>query len=55
MMNGSMMASVLFNEEVPVSHYGHALAKMMCNPAIPNCHLCKCPYCPGKQPLREMP
>eukprot|EP00795_Rhopilema_esculentum_P004766 gene4766-21070_t len=27
------------NEVVPVSHYGHALAKMMCNPAVPNCHL----------------
>eukprot|EP00795_Rhopilema_esculentum_P017280 gene17280-8847_t len=48
------MASVTANEVVPVSHYGHALAKMMCNPAVPNCHLGECPYCPGKQPLREM-
>ena len=54
MMNGSMMAFVTANEVVPVSHYGHALAKMMCNPAVPNCHLGECPYCPGKQPLREM-
>ena len=54
MMNGSMMASVTANEEVPVSHYGHALAKMMCNPSLPKCHLGECPCCPGKQPLREM-
>ena len=54
MMINAKMATITSNEEVPLHDYSHALAKMMCNPSLPSCHLGSCSCCPGKEPLREM-
>ena len=54
MMTGSMMNKRTANEEIPLKHYSHAIAKTMCNPSLPSCHLGDCTECPGKKPLREM-
>lgn len=54
MMMNARMATITSSEEVPLLHYSHALAKMMCNPSLPSCHLGSCSCCPGKEPLREM-
>ena len=54
MITNARMASITSNEEVPLVHYSHALAKMMCNPSLPLCNLGSCPFCPGKKPLQEM-
>ena len=42
------------NKEVPLLHYSHALANIMCNQSLPSCHLGLCSCCPGNEPLREM-
>ena len=55
MMAGSMMNKRTANEEIPLKHYSHAIAKTMCNPSLPSCHLGDCTECPGKEPLREIP
>ena len=49
------MAMITSNEEVPLLHYSHALANIMCNPSLPSCHLSLCSCCPRNDPLREMP
>ena len=54
MVAGSMMNKRTANEEIPLKHYSHAIAKTMCNPSLPSCHLGDCTKCPGKEPLREM-
>ena len=53
-MAGSMMNKRTANEEIPLRHYSHAIAKTMCNSSLPSCHLGDCTECPGKEPLREM-
>ena len=53
-MAGSMMNKKMANEEIPLKHYSHAIAKTMCNWSLPSCHLEDCTKCPGKEPLRQM-
>ena len=35
------------------STYHHLLAKMVCNPPLPDCYLGKCEVCPGIEPLKQ--
>ena len=49
-----MMNKRTANEKIPLKHYSHAIAKTMCNPSLPSCHLGDCTECPGREPLREM-
>ena len=35
------------------STYHHLLAKMICNPPLPDCYLGKCEVCPGTEPLKQ--
>ena len=53
MMAGSMMNKKTANEEIPLKHYSHAIAKTMCNPSLPSCHLVDCTECPGREPLEK--
>ena len=54
MMSGAQISKVTENEEVPFKHYSHILARMMCNPPLPECHLGCCEICPGKEPIKEL-
>ena len=54
MMAGLMMDKRTANKEVLLKDYSHAIAKTMCNPSLPSCHLGDCTECPGKGSLREM-
>ena len=53
-MTGSKMDNVTGNEEVLLKHYSHATAMLMCNPALPSCHLGTCECCPGIESLNEV-
>ena len=35
------------------STYHHLLAKMICNPPLPDCYLGECEVCPGIEPLKQ--
>ena len=50
MMAGSMMNKRTANEEIPLKHYSHAIAKTMCYPPLPSSHLRDCTECPGREP-----
>ena len=54
MMTNAKMATLTRNKEVPLLHYSHALAEIICNPPLPSCHLGSCSCCPGNEPSREM-
>ena len=47
MMAGLMMNKRTANEEIPLKHYSHAIAKTV---SLPSCHLGDCTECPGKKP-----
>ena len=53
-MAGLMMNKRTAIEEIPLKHYSHAVAKTICNPLPPSCHLGDSTECPGKEPSREM-
>ena len=36
-----------------MSTYHHCLAKIICNPPLPDCYLGKCKFCPGMEPLKQ--
>ena len=36
-----------------LSTYHHCLAKIICNPPLPDCYLGKCKFCPGMEPLKQ--
>lgn len=38
---------------VPLLTYHHCLAKMICNPPLPDCYLDECKICPGTDKLKE--
>ncbi len=42
------------NKDVPFKHYNHALARMMCNPPLLECHLGSCKVCAGREPVKEL-
>ena len=36
--------------DISLSTYHHCLARMMCNPPLPDCYLGECEVCPGTDP-----
>ncbi len=53
-MSGGQILKITENEEVPFIHYSHVLARMMCNPPLPECNLGFREVCPGKEPIKEL-
>ena len=53
MIIGAKLPNLTVFEDTPTLTYHHCLAKMICNPPLPNCYLNKCSCCPGISKLKE--
>ena len=40
-------------KDIPLSTYHHCLARMICNPPLPDCYLGECEVCPGTDTLKQ--
>ena len=53
MFLGARLSHLTAPEAIHLPSYHHCLAKIMCNPPLPACHLGECAYCPGISCLRD--
>lgn len=54
MMNGSNLAEVTADLDVPLKHYSNAIDMITCNPALPFCHFGNCDVCPDKDSFKQV-
>ena len=53
MLLGARLHELTSANDISLSTYHHCLARMMCNPPLPDCYLGECEVCPGTDPLKQ--
>ena len=50
---GAKLHELASSDDTPLATYHHCLARLICNPPLPECYLGACSMCPGVEALKE--
>lgn len=53
MLCGARLHELTCSDDNPLLSYHHCLARIICNPPLPDCYLGECKSCPGTDQLKE--
>ena len=53
MLRGARLHELTSSDDNPLLSYHHCLARITCNPPLPDCYLSECKSCPGTDQLKE--
>ena len=53
MLLGAKLDELPTTDDTPLNSYRHCLARLICNPPLPECYLGTCSVCPGIEEFKE--